>query len=212
MLSIALAASTCPASAAAQIQTRAAKLDNILHHVERNYQTTNSFSAKFTEQVNSAGGTTRNQRGVVYYRKPGKMRWNFTAPQPETIVSNGATVYSYEPDLNQVIETPLKNLLKSPSATAFLLGMGDLRQNFRASIPAANPDGLIHVLLIPKGGGDKINLGLNRGTYTLASVILTDPMGDVTMIRLSDLKVNPPLNESLFNFKVPAGADIVRTP
>ena len=74
------------------------------------------------------------------------MRWEFAGPKAETIVSDGNIVYSYEPDLNQVIETPVKQILKSPSATAFLLGFGDLRDDFGASFTSSAPDdGLIHL-------------------------------------------------------------------
>jgi len=41
------------------------------------------------------------------------MRWEFAAPEVQTIVSDGEMLYSYDPDLNQVVEAPLKQALKS---------------------------------------------------------------------------------------------------
>ncbi len=65
------------------------------------------------------------------------MRWEFETPDKQTIVSDGETLYSYDPDLNQVSETPLKQALKSSSAISFLLGIGNINRDFKAAF--ANP-------------------------------------------------------------------------
>ncbi|HTW89142.1 MAG TPA: outer membrane lipoprotein carrier protein LolA [Candidatus Binataceae bacterium] len=187
-------------------------LESILTRVQNHYRDTNSFHAKFTEEVTSPGGMKKTRTGVVYYLKPGRMRWEFAAPDTETIVSDGTIVYSYEPDLNQVIETPVKQILKSPNATTFLLGFGDLRRDFKASTPSPTPgDGLIHLTLVPKDGGNQAEVGLDRRTLNLVTLRLTDAVGDRTLFQFSDWTNNPALQDSLFKFEVPPGADIVRT-
>ena len=200
-------------SVRAELNASSARLDGILTRVQNHYRETNSFNAKFTEAVSSPGGMKKTRTGTVYYLKPGRMRWEFGGPETETIVSDGTIVYSYQPDLNQVIETPVKQLLKSPSATAFLLGFGDLRKDFKASIVSpASDDGLIHLSLVPREGGSQAEIALDRQTLDLVTLELTDAIGDRTVFRFSDWRDNPTLAGSLFRFEAPPGADIVRTP
>lgn len=195
------------------VSAQSCELNRILDRIDSHYRETDSFRAKFTEQISSVGGLTRSRSGIVYYQRPGKMRWEFAAPELETIVSDGVIVYNYEPDLNQVIETPLKRLLRSPGATAFLLGMGDLRSEFNASLPAgASADGMLRVVLVPKEGGDRVEVGLDPQTYNLASLVVSDPAGNVTTLHFTDFETKREFPSSLFKFAVPDGADIVRTP
>src|SRR5271166_3836148 len=135
------------------LQLRAAdspQLKTLLDHLQRHYQQTTSFSAKFKEQINPAGGPKREREGMVYYRKPGLMRWEFRGEDQELIVSDGKQLYSYQPDLNQVVETPLAQAFRSSSFAAFMLGIGNVQRDFDASIPAQPPaDGLRHISLKP---------------------------------------------------------------
>jgi len=188
-------------------------LKHVLDRLQRHYRDTNSFSAKFSEEIATVGAPKRKRQGTVSFRKPGRMRWEFEAPEVQTIVSDGETLYSYDPDLNQVVETPLKQALKSSSATSFLLGIGNINRDFKAAfaIPA-KPTGLVDLILDAKAGGYKIEVGLDPKTYNLITLTLTDQLGDTTRVEFSDVHDNVELPESIFAFKAPAGADVVTAP
>jgi outer membrane lipoprotein carrier protein len=189
------------------------QLTTLLGRLQKHYQQTASFSANFKEQISPAGGAKREREGTVYYRKPGRMRWEFTGQDQETIVSDGKTLYSYQPDLNQVIETPLEQAFRSSSVAAFLLGIGNVQRDFDASAPAKPPsDGLEHVMLKPKNAGDIIEMGLDPATLDLRTLRVTDTLGDVTDLTFADIKNGVALDDKLFAFIVPAGADIVKAP
>ena len=193
--------------------TSSKDLKQVLDRLQRHYRDTSSFSAKFNEEIGSVGAPKRHRQGTVSFRKPGRMRWDFDEPEKQTIVSDGETVYSYDPDLNQVVETPLKDALKSSSATSFLLGMGSINRDFKAEF--ANPPiptGLIDLKLDAKTGGYKIEIGLDPKTYNLVTLTLTDQLGDVTTIDFTDIKNNVELADSTFAFKTPPGADVVTAP
>ena len=187
-------------------------LKQVLSRLQRHYRDTNSFSAKFNEEITTVGAPKRERSGVVSFRKPGRMRWEFAAPEVQTIVSDGEMLYSYDPELNQVVQTPLKQAIKSSSATSFLLGMGNINRDFKAAFANSVADGLVHLLLDSKAGGYKIEIGLDPKTYNLATLTLTDQLGDVTKIDFSDIHNNVELPDSTFAFKTPAGADIVNAP
>jgi outer membrane lipoprotein carrier protein len=100
--------------------------------------------------------------------------------------------------------------LKS-SATAFLLGLGNIRRDFKVSLPPASSiDGLIYVVLVPKSGGDTMELGLDPKSYDIVKFKLTNQVGGVTELKFSDIRTNVALDDSLFAFTVPEGADVVR--
>jgi outer membrane lipoprotein carrier protein len=188
-------------------------LKQVLDRLQRHYRDTKSFTAKFNEEIAAVGAPKRQRQGTVSFRKPGRMRWEFETPEKETIVSDGETLYSYDPDLNQVVETPLKQALKSSSATSFLLGIGNINRDFKAAFAnPASPNGLINLILDAKTGGYKIEVGLDPKTYNLMTLTLTDQLGDVTKIDFSDIQDNVELADSMFEFKAPVGADIVTAP
>ena len=188
-------------------------LKQVLDRLQGHYHDTNSFTAKFNEEIATVGAPKRQRQGTVSFRKPGRMRWEFSDPEKQTIVSDGTTLYSYDPDLNQVVETPLKQALKSSSATSFLLGIGNINRDFKAAFAhPATPTGLVDLILDAKTGGYKIEVGLDPSTYNLMTLTLTDQLGDVTKIDFSDIHDNVELPDSNFAFNAPAGADIVTAP
>jgi outer membrane lipoprotein carrier protein len=199
-----------PAAGSQSAQERGApSLDEVLTRLQQHYDCTRSFRAKFNEEISSPGGMKQNRAGTVYFQKVGRMRWEFDAPRRETIVSDGKLVYDYEPDLNQVVEVPVVKAFKT-NATAFLLGLGSVRRDFNAKLPDKPlADGLVHVLLTPKGGGDTMELGLDPRSYNIVNFTLTDQIGDVTRLKFSDIETNVALKSSLFTFTAPPGADIV---
>jgi len=188
-------------------------LKQVLDRLQRHYHDTNSFTAKFNEEIATVGAPKKNRTGTVSFRKPGRMRWEFDDPEKQTIVSDGETLYSYDPDLNQVVETPLKQALKSSSATSFLLGIGNINRDFKAAFAhPATPTGLVDLVLDAKSGGYVIQVGLDPKGYNLMTLTLTDQLGDVTRIDFSDIHDNVELSDSTFAFKTPAGADVVTAP
>ncbi len=208
--SVAFAGTT---TAAGALANQSSKLDAILKRIQIHYQKTDSLTAGFSEDIAGASGMKRAREGKVYYRKPGKMRWEFTGAEAETIVSDGKDLYSYQPDLNQVMKAPLARVFKSSAPAAFLLGVGDIKRDFKASIPKAPPaDGLVHVALSPKGGGETIELGLDPQSYDLKWLRLTDQLGNVSTLQFGDIRSNIALNDAIFAFEPPKDADIVEAP
>jgi outer membrane lipoprotein carrier protein len=192
-------------------ESAAASLDTVLDRLQQHYQSTKSFRAKFDETITRTGAPPLQRSGVIYYEKPGKLRWEFDGSQPETIVSDGKTIYDYDPALNQVVETSLAQASRSQAAAAFLLGAGNVKRDFKAKrIPASNSNDLVHIALTPKHGGEQIEAGIERNTYNIATLSIGGAMGNPTYFTFSNVMLNQPLQASQFVFTPPDGADIVR--
>src|SRR5438128_8413870 len=84
-------------------QTRPAP-DALARSLQQRYQGIRDFSADFTHVYR--GGVLRKQvteSGTVAIKKPGMMRWTYTAPEKKTFVSDGKKLHSYIPQDKQVV-------------------------------------------------------------------------------------------------------------
>jgi outer membrane lipoprotein carrier protein len=198
-------------SSAATAQVQQSRNSAVPDKIQEHYKNTASFSANFTEELTGLGGTKKTRSGQVWYKRPGMMRWEFESPQKETIVSDGHKLYDYQPDLNQVLEIPLKRAFKSSAPLTFLLGMGDLRRDFDVTAPASSTN-LLKVVLTPKSGGDRIEMQLDPANYDLKQAEVTDALGNTTSIVFKAVKRNVQIADSKFHFEVPPGVDVVLAP
>jgi outer membrane lipoprotein carrier protein len=185
-------------------------LAGALEGLQRHYRETRSFSAKFVEEIAAVGAAKRTRTGTVYFLKPGRMRWEFDEPSKELIVSDGTQLYNYDPELNQVVEGPLAQALRSPGATEFLLGAGDVTKDFKASLFDSAGNGLTNLKLVPKGEGNTVELGLNPENFDVETIRVIDQLGNVTSLKFTNIVNNTPVSDTIFKFAVPPGADIVR--
>ncbi|HEY7378506.1 MAG TPA: outer membrane lipoprotein chaperone LolA, partial [Steroidobacteraceae bacterium] len=62
-----------------------------------------SFQADFHQRSsNAAGDRTLESAGTLYPQKPGRFRWDYREPTQQLIVSDGAKIWLYDVDLEQV--------------------------------------------------------------------------------------------------------------
>ncbi|AEG01347.1 outer membrane lipoprotein chaperone LolA [Methylomonas methanica] len=167
-----------------------------------------SLSADFKQvSFNKAGQAAQASFGEFYLSRPGKFRWNYEKPFAQEIVSNGGKVWFYDADLEQVTIKQLDDSLGSTPAL-LLTGQVDIDQKFVLE-EQGNDDDLNWVRLSPKNeesGFKYILIGLNHGE--LGGMELSDNFGQLTRIYFSNIKLNPVLQDSLFNFKPPKGVDV----
>ena len=91
--------------------------------LQRKYDGIRDFSADFTHAYE--GGVLHKQiteRGHLLVKKPGKMRWDYAAPEQKQFVSDGVKMYSYIPVDKQVIVTSVPPDEDAPTPTLFLAG------------------------------------------------------------------------------------------
>ena len=170
---------------------------------------TRSATARFEQQVlDRSGKVVETATGTFVFARPGKFRWTYEKPHRQLLVADGAKLWIHDPDLNQVTVKRIGKAISSTPA-ALLAGKDDITALFTLR-DAGSSDGLAWVEALPKEkdtGFERVRLGL-RGK-TLAAMELEDQLGGRTMLRLSDLKANPPVPADMFRFTPPAGADVM---
>ena len=184
--------------------------------LQQKYGTIRDFSAEFTHAY--TGGVLRKQvteRGHMLIKKPGKMRWEYGAPDQKLFVSDGVKMYSYLPEDKQVIVSTVPADDEAATPTLFLAGKGNLTRDFTPSlvdVPNGMPTGSRALKLVPKTKQrdyDWLVLVVDPQTLDLRGLVTTDAQGGVSSFSFTNLKMNTNPSDKEFAFKIPRGVDVV---
>jgi outer membrane lipoprotein carrier protein len=210
ILSIALAAAVAPVGTATPTASELAQA------LQRRYDSVQDFSADFVQIYQ--GGVLRKQiteRGHVVIKKPGKMRWEYAAPDQKLFVSDGVKMYSYIPADKQVIVTTIPRDDQSTTPTLFLAGKGNLTRDFTPSLvdlPPGLPPNSQALKLVPKTPQreyDWVVLAVNPGRLEIRGLSSVDAQGGTSTLSFANLKENTGASDNQFAFKIPRGVDVV---
>jgi chaperone LolA len=75
---------------------------------ERRYQTAKTLQATFLERYTENGAIVRSEAGTAYFRRPGKMRWEYEAPEKDLFLVDGKTAWFYVPADRTATRVPAK--------------------------------------------------------------------------------------------------------
>ena len=184
--------------------------------LQKKYDTVKDFSADFTHVYE--GGVLHKkiaERGHLLIKKPGKMRWDYTAPEQKMFVSDGAKMYSYIPQDKQVIVASVTPEDEATTPTLFLAGKGNLTRDFTPSLmdtPAEMPAGTRALKLVPKTRQedyDWLVLAIDPASLDIRGLVTTDAQGGKSSFSFTNLKQNIGSADKDFAFKIPRGVDVV---
>jgi len=186
--------------------------DAVVEALQKSYDATADFVADFRQETEvKTLNRTMKASGKLSFKRPGKMLWRYDEPKDQFVLTDGNHLYFYQPDQNQVIKSPLKNAFRGDIPLSFLLGLGNLKKDFNATLKAS--DDRQNVLrLEPKGeagGYSEILLGVSKASSDILWVSVRDAASNLTTLRFSAMRKGVGLNDSLFQVKIPKGADIV---
>src|SRR5262249_52325319 len=96
------------------------ELPDVLPAVEKRYQGIQSINARFVQKSLFVGLDKREtSKGEVFFRKPGRMDWIYQQPEEQRFVSDGSSLWFYQPTLNQVTVGEFKNSFNSDLPVTF---------------------------------------------------------------------------------------------
>jgi outer membrane lipoprotein carrier protein len=184
--------------------------------LQRHYDTVKDFAADFVHEYQ--GGVLRkhiSERGRVLIKKPGKMRWDYTAPESKLFVSDGTKIYSYIPADKQVIVSSVPRDDQATMPALFLAGKGNLTRDFTSSIvdlPAGLPPNTRALKLVPRTPQrdyDSIVLAVDPARLEIRGLLSVDAQGGTSTLSFTNLKENVGLADKAFTFTIPRGVDLV---
>ena len=201
---------------AAPVPLAAQTLDQAVQGLEATYRAIRDLKAGFQQAAfNRTLNQTLQAKGTLYLKKPGKLRWEYTTPTPQEIVSDGTKLWVYTPELKQVNVTAAPQALAGP-AGSFLHGLGQVRQQFHVRFlnPAqpADAEGLIVLDLAPREPQPllaRLVLSVDPKSWLVRKAVLYDEQGNTVQIQFLDVAVNPGLADTLFGFTPPSGVAVI---
>ena len=189
---------------------------DLLRLIQKQYQSIRSFSGRFIQTSHRADTETgpKKAEGLVSYKRPGKMRWLYEAPEEQLLVTNGQTMWLYDPLLENVTVQKLQKITEG-TALSFLLGLGNLQADFIHREISKNlligKDGLI-VELEPKKSTANlafIQLNVHPETYNLQTIALMDQQDNYRTIQLMNMKYNLEIEDNFFEFTVTNDMEVI---
>ncbi len=192
-----------------------------LESLENFVKTVKSGRAEFTQVVTSPpkegqAARVKTSTGSFEFQRPSKFKFLYKKPFEQSIVADGQTLWLFDVDLNQVTARKQSQVLGSTPA-ALIASAADLRalQADFTLLAAPDKDGLQWVLATPKtkdGQLQSVRVGFKaEGKATeLAALEILDSFGQRSVMTFAKVEVNPALAADSFQFKPPAGADVVK--
>ena len=193
----------------------ASPLDPVIARLEARYNHMESLRAVFVQQYRaSEQGAVREESGIVYLRKPGQMRWDYTKPEIKQFFCSGKEAYFYAPADHQATRFSVKESTDVRIPLRFLLGKLNLRRIFAkvemaGDLAPIDPGDPV-LKLWPKKGETFLDVYLEiDGQSRIRRLVIDDGDGSRSDFRLSAEEPNPHLDSNLFRFTPPPGVTIV---
>jgi outer membrane lipoprotein carrier protein len=171
-----------------------------------------TFAADFEQSlIDPDGMMLEKTSGTLEIQRPGRFRWVYQEPYEQWLVADGANVWSYDVDLEQVtVKAQAEALANTPAL--LLGGSGEAMDQFEHG-GTFEDAGFTWVRLLPvdtESGFRRVELGFDDSR--LSRMVFLDNLEQTTVVVLNNIVVNEPIDASSFEFAPPDGVDVVGRP
>lgn len=184
----------------------------LVSSIEKRYGAVADVTASFVQYSYFAGlDKGEKSYGSVQFRKPGMMDWSYEGPQEQRFVSDGTTMWFYQPEDNQVTIAGFSNAFQSDLPVSFLLGLGKLGESFEVERACRGAVGTV-LELSPRAddaGFQRFRLLVREDDFVPIGAQVLDVGGNETTIRLAGVDLNSGLAAKRFSFEIPRGVDVI---
>ena len=200
--------------------------EDIAARLQKKYDQMRSLSFTFNQQSQGQiSGRPRTGSGTAFFYKTGKsskMRWNYTSPDKQVLISDGKTFSMYFSELEQMIVTPADSL-ESDLTYTFFSGRGRIADKFHILPPdeefmqdemkAGQPQIIKLVPKEPQSQVQAIHLWVDDDSL-IRRIEIKDHFDTVTLLTLSKIEIDTIDGSSsevakLFSFTPPEGTEII---
>jgi len=180
----------------------------VLKSLETAGRSLKTMKADFVEtKVLSILNETQETRGTVLLQVPGRLRWDYTSPQPGVMMLKDGRFERYVPQTKQVFRGEARG--EADLLVGFGPGAADLGRKYEVTLRPTEKVGTADTYVLdlkPRTGGglfSAIRLWVERSRTIPVQTRLTEPTGDYTTIRFDQVVLNRPLPSSAFDLKLP---------
>lgn len=189
----------------------------LVERLQEHYDHLQGFEAEFTQRYQRRVlRRTVEESGRVFVKKPGRMRWQYLEPEEKLFVTDGTRSYFYLPIENQVMVShhPQGAMgMEEGSPFEILAGrsrMTDSFAFFRSDAEPTQGGEMLHLIPIRRHEEfEEVDIEVDPATGELLRVILIDAQRNRTEFVFENIRKNVELPESLFQFTIPSGVEVV---
>jgi outer membrane lipoprotein carrier protein len=204
---------------AAGSELSATQASELLEKVQTRYTTIESLHGDFRQDSYVAAlDEQETSSGEMWFGKPGKMRWVYAKPRPQTVVINEGTLWLYQPDNRQVVIDDIGHVLLSSLPVSFMMGVGNLSRDFDLKGGCKGPEGVV-LRLVPHKSGEKdeggdalegFDLLVDAAQFLPKGAKISSLGGNTTAIIFSNLSTKAGSPEPRrFVLEYPKGVDVM---
>jgi outer membrane lipoprotein carrier protein len=181
-----------------------------LHGVENRYNSIRTLEVSFQQTYTAIRRGAKTESGQLFLRKPGRMRWEYSTPAGKLFLSDGKYIYLFTPSANRVERSKVKETDDMRAPLAFLLGRVDFHRDFKRFILRQRGADWTITAEPRSDRAPFSQIEFQVGpAYEIRQLEVTGQDNSVTVFRFANEKQNPKLNEAMFRFTAPPGAEVV---
>lgn len=189
----------------------------LVERLQAHYDALDGFEADFTQRYErKILRKTVEESGHVVVKKPGRMRWEYQTPEEKLFVTDGSRSYFYIPVEKQVMvsHNPEGAMgMEEGSPFEILAGRSRMTDSFAffASDQAPTRGGeMLHLIPTRRHEEfDDVEIEVAPETGELLRVVLIDAQRNRTEFVFDNMKTGVDFPETLFQFTVPSGVEVV---
>src|SRR5713226_3479999 len=171
--------------------------------MEARYRAAKTLQATFLERYAENGSVVRTEAGTAYFRRPGKMRWEYERPEKDLFLVDGKTAWFYVPADHTVTRVPAKQSGDLRTPLALLAGQMKIsRVCSRVEFADAEK-------ALVESANDAVFFEVARDSGELARLIVRQAGGIEVEFRFENWRFDPAIPDAMFRFEPPAGVAIV---
>ena len=186
--------------------------DDIIKKIETRYALSGFTALFFQTSTIKAMEITDSASGKAFFKRPDKMRWEYETPDHQTIITNGHTLWIYRPEDNQVMVGKAPSFFEDGKGFSFLSDMESVKKKFNILLEDKDEDDTHVLKLLPiekTFDVSVIYLFVSINTFEVVKIITYNSYEDETRIEFKDIQFKQKLDESLFNFNIPQGIEVL---
>jgi outer membrane lipoprotein carrier protein len=187
-------------------------LDAIIKKVESRYAVSGFSAFFFQASTIKAMEITDSASGKAFFKRPDKMRWEYEMPDRQTIITNGHTLWIYRPEDNQVMVGKAPSFFEDGKGFSFLSDMESVKKKFYILLENKAEDDTHVLKLLPREKTFDVSviyLFVSTKTFEVVKIVTYNSYEDETRIEFKDIQFKQKLDESLFNFNIPQGIEVL---
>ncbi len=200
--------------------------------LEARYRSARTLQATFIERYTENGRVVRTEAGIAYFRRPGKMRWEYQSPEKNLFLVDGKSAWFYVPADHTVTRVPARQSTDWRTPLALLAAEMKVSRVCARIEPAIDekPESPDHAVLFCKvrvagsdarkqrsqdppaqsvDAGEAVFFEIVEDSGELVRVLVREAGGVTVEFHFTNWQFDPDVDDALFHFRAPSGVAIV---